>query len=125
MISNNIINATTIWEKYKKNFCEDFNDDKENKDLKEIDDVLNLENMSCSNFGLPQSKLSLHNNDNNIEKEKVSKILSTKFINQLTEDRKHIFDYIINTKNQNLFYIDDSGGSGKTFLYKAFIYYYT
>ena len=78
---------------------------------------------SCSNFDWPQPKISLHNND--IEKEKVSKTLSIQFINQLTEDQKHIFGYIINIKNRNLFYTDGPGGSGKTFLYTAFIYYYT
>ena len=80
--------------------------------------------MSCSNFSLQEPKISLHNNNTNIEIEKLSKIFSTEFINKLTEDQRQIFDYIINSNKENMFYIDGSGGSGKTFLYKTLIYYF-
>ena len=48
LISNKILTTTSIWEKYKLFFCEDFKNDIENRALQENNNVLTLENMSCS-----------------------------------------------------------------------------
>ena len=45
-----------------------------------------------------------------------------KFIAQLNVDQKFIFDYIMR-ESKKMIYIDGSGGTGKTFLYKTLIHY--
>lgn len=79
--------------------------------------------MSTKDFGLPEVNYSLVNNlENNIEISLYEKKFSDKH-SKLNDEQMNIFNYIINNNNK-LYFIDGPGGSGKTFLYKALIYYF-
>ena len=49
-----------IWNKFEENFCKGFSNNNENRVLLEIHDFFKLENMRCSDFGLPESNENLH-----------------------------------------------------------------
>lgn len=62
------------------------------KALQEINNILKLENMQCSDFGLPEPDKDSYIN---LENEKVMishQNISEKFISQLNVDQKIIFD---------------------------------
>lgn len=120
------IQGTNIWEKYIKFFTEDFLDNKENRALIQINDVLLTEDMSCKSFGLPEPDLNFiqSSSDKDIEKTVVeSSIIFKNMYHQLNKEPKCIFKEIINSTHK-IFFIDGPGGSGKTFLYKTLIHYY-
>ena len=48
------IEGFIIWEKYKQFFTENFIENKENKALSHINQILETEEMSCKDFGLPE-----------------------------------------------------------------------
>ena len=120
------IEGYIIWEKYKNFFTEDFTENKEDKALAHINQILSTEEMSCTNFGLPEP------NENNVEKvdEYDFKFITSckqeyeSMYMKLNNDQKIIFNKIIYDNNIKIHFIDGPGGSGKTFLYKTLIYYF-
>ena len=60
VLSDNFVLSFEIWNKFKEYFCESFSDNNENRALLEIDDIFKLENMRCSDFGLPEPDENLH-----------------------------------------------------------------
>ena len=78
--------------------------------------------MSCKDFGLPEpDKLYI-----SVDNERINIIGCKKLFDwmysDLNEDQKSIFNELINN-NHKMNFIDGPGGSGKTFLYKTFIYF--
>ena len=70
LINDNISFACELWESFKKHFSEDFKDNQEHQALREIDEILKGENLSCSEFRLPTYndltyELSAHEKKNN------------------------------------------------------------
>ena len=123
LITDNI-NGNTIWTKFNKYFTEDFNNNKDNRALQHINEILKNEEMSCKDFGLPEPDEILDiNNENNEENTLFCKQMFNNFFKQLNEDQKIIFTHILNNEHK-IFFIDGPGGSGKTFLYKTLIYYF-
>ena len=119
------IEGYIIWEKYKNYFTEDFTENKEDKAIAHINQILITEELSCKNFGLPEP------NENNISHtdEYVFKFVQyceqkyeSQYI-QLNNDQNFIFNKIINSETK-IHFIDGPGGSGKSFLYKTLIYYF-
>lgn len=51
--------ALDIWEKYKKYFCEGFNDNHEYRALQHISSILEAENFMCKHFNLPEPDVDL------------------------------------------------------------------
>ena len=119
------IEGYIIWEKYKNYFTEDFTENKEDKALAHINQILITEELSCKNFGLPEP------NENNIRQTdeydfKFVQYCKQKYESQyiqLNNNQKFIFNKIINSETK-IHFIDGPGGSGKTFLYKTLIYYF-
>ena len=60
VLSHNFVSSFEIWNKFEEYFCEGFSDNKENRALLEIDDILKFENMRCSDSGLPEPDENLH-----------------------------------------------------------------
>ena len=125
LINDNISFACELWEFFKKYFSEDFKDNQEHKALREIEEILKSENLSCSEFGLPTFndltyELSAHEKIIIIDKHK---LLFQEHKNQLNKEQNDIFNFIIQT-NDRMIFIDGPGGTGKTFLYKTLIHYY-
>ena len=60
VLSDNFVLSFEIWNKFKEYFCEGFSDNNKKRELLEIDDILKLENMRCSDFGLPEPDENLH-----------------------------------------------------------------
>lgn len=114
-------NVSKIWNNYKKFFVEGFENDCENRALLHINSILQGENLSCTDYGLPEP-LSL--NQTVIDHEEIAcyKKLVDQLYPTLKEDQKFIFDEVIKGKNK-LIYVDGPGGTGKTYLYKVLIYY--
>ena len=60
VLSDNFVLSFEIWNKFKEYFCKGFSDNNENRALLEIDNILKLENMRCSDFGLREPDENLH-----------------------------------------------------------------
>ena len=90
------IQGNIIWEKYKKYFTENFIDQKENKALTHINQILSTEDMSCKDVSLPEPhKIYIKEIDEN-DKEMIN-YCKQKFNNtypQLNDDQKYIFEQI-------------------------------
>lgn len=125
VLSDDFVFSRQVWEKFKIFFCEGFQDDNENRALQEINECFLLESKQCSDFGLPEPKNVPNEINSRIQKDKIlyHKELSEKLISQLNVDQKFVFDVITSGKLK-MIYIDGSGGTGKTFLYKALIHYF-
>lgn len=124
LISENFM-GEEIWNKYKHFFSQDFKDNCENSALLDIERILNIENFSCKNFGLPEPNHNIPNiivENIELQLQEYSRIFKLLHI-QLTRKQKLIFDEIL-SGDHKYFFIDGPGGSGKTFLYKAIIYYF-
>ena len=100
-------------------------ENKEDKALSHINQILKTEEMSCKDFCLPEpNKLEMKKPDECYAK--VIKYCEQKFNNihtKLNVDQKYIFEQIISQKTK-IHFIDGPGGSGKTFVYRTLIYYF-
>ena len=132
-------NIRDLWEKYLDDLIEDFfrktNDKKLSiaKALIEINDFLHQNGVTITDFSeLPEIEYSLLEIDQldsliieeqNYDQDKIDQTLLN--LVKLNSDQKLIFDTIIkainNEINQNLFFIDGPGGTGKTFLYNILL----
>ena len=115
--------ATIIWNKFKNHFVEDFIEDSENQALLHINNILQTENYSCTDFALPEPncnilKVSISQTD----LKKYEKMYQKNYY-KLNEQQKQVFDDIV-TNRCKIVCVDGPGGSGKTFLYCTLIYYY-
>ena len=123
LLSENIP-GNIIWEKFKIKFGEDFHNNKEFNALKQINSHLLKEGLTCTDFSLPSIKLNLESE--NIDESIIvqSKKIYEKMYAELNNDQKFIFDEIKNN-SKKMYFIDGPGGTGKTYLYKTLIFYYT
>ena len=119
------IEGFIIWEKYKKFFTEDFIENKENKALSHINQILITEEMSCKDFGLPEpNNFEIKTSDEcDVEVINYCKQKFNNMYGELNVDQKHIFEQIISQRTK-IHFIDGPSESGKTFLYKTLIYYF-
>ena len=124
LITDTVIVSYNLWEKYKVFLSEDFTVDKENKALLEIEKILKSENLLCKDVGLPTPIENDFTEYLNVDEYKK---ISDELINKLNSDQKIVFNAITGAHEkhkENLFFVDGAGGTGKTFLYKALIYYF-
>ena len=128
-----------LWNNFKHDMIEDFihvhglsENESEQRALHLLNDSLRRNhNVSITDFGIDVVTPTYNNDDdNNINIESEIE-LSQRLYNTLTPDQTLIFDSIINSVWQHgplpsqdqprIFYIDASGGCGKTYLYNALI----
>ncbi|XP_036147162.1 uncharacterized protein LOC118647075 [Monomorium pharaonis] len=119
-----------LWESFKVAMSEDYIRhfgmiQGQKKAYAQINAMLCAEGKSLADF--PQmEQLQENNEDDFMTLEQVMEI-GTRQYNQLNKKQKEIIDLILNrldnnSQNNNCFYIDGPGGSGKTFIYTT-IYY--
>jgi len=120
LLSDNI-QGINIWNKYKEYFIQNL--ESENDALIYVNDILNKENMSNKDFGLPNPNYDYVNNYiDQSEIDFYKKEFNDRY-EKLNCEQLSLFNHIISGK-QKLYFIDGPGGSGKTFLYKTLIYYF-
>ena len=124
LLSENI-NGNNIWNEFKNFFIEDFKDDKVNNALIQINEILTLNEKSCTDFGLPEPNKTLKTECNDINETNIlyCKEMFTNMYTQLNSEQKYIFEKLLNSESK-IHFIDGPGGSGKTFLYKTLIFYF-
>lgn len=125
ILSENIV-GDKILKKYKEFFIEDFKENKENNALIEINNIFMTEDMCCVNFGLPEPIQNINKEIYEVDENFIlySKTKYGSMYNELNEAQLNIFEDIILDVNK-IYFIDGPGGSGKTFLYKTLIYYFS
>jgi hypothetical protein len=128
--------ATEIWTKYLSSFVEDFSRYPGHKDgckycedlaLEDLQETFILNGKKCSDFGLrtPDSNhLFLPDFDAEAEK-----LISIDLIANFNHQQREVFETInsavnVTSKNAKCFFLDGPGGSGKTYLYRAFLSYF-
>ncbi|RWS25337.1 uncharacterized protein B4U80_04936 [Leptotrombidium deliense] len=116
------IDGKELWIQFKNYISEDIG---ENEALCSIGNILENENSSLSNYGLPAPELSqmMHVEIVDLEyhRRKHSEMYRMLNNDQMTA-YNHIHDAIVGKSSHRCFYIDGPGGSGKTFLYKCIIH---
>ena len=119
------IEGIIIWEEYERIFTEDIIENKENKALSHINQILITEEISCKDFGLPEpTKLKMKKTDQcDVKVINYCEQTFNNMYHNLNVDQKYIFEQIISQKTR-IHFIDGPGRSGKTFLYKTLIYYF-
>nr|XP_046478596.1 uncharacterized protein LOC124217240 [Neodiprion pinetum] len=126
-------NAIDLWNTYKKALSEDFVDQHENRALCAIEHLLRAEARSCADFYLPIPEIIFENEADKITVENIETFAKkgNELVKQLNNDQKIIYTQIVDNimddkstdrKREKCFYIDGSGGTGKTFLYNALYY---
>ncbi|KAK4383997.1 hypothetical protein Sango_2738000 [Sesamum angolense] len=129
-------NPTKLWEKFKPHMSEDFRrqgylseHEIEIKTLEGINEFLETLGRSLKEFHLPSVPMNLfdsdkftkeYNHERNIEVSEAD-LLS---VEKLNDDQRHAFNTItekIYLSSSGTYFIDGSGGSGKTFLYGALL----
>ncbi|XP_046417440.1 uncharacterized protein LOC124178246 [Neodiprion fabricii] len=104
-----------------------------NRALCAIEHLLRAEARSCADFYLPIPEIIFENEAEEITVENIETFSKkgNELVKQLNNDQKiiytQIFDNIMDNKStdrkqEKCFYIDGSGGTGKTFLYNALYY---
>ncbi|XP_070529768.1 ATP-dependent DNA helicase pif1-like [Cardiocondyla obscurior] len=125
-----------LWENFKIAMSEDYarrygTIQGEKKTLKQINTMLIAENKSIYDYWQVQQMELIENdieeNPENYERNEQMRKIGTEQYNRLNEKQKQIVDLILqkidnNDNNNNCFYINGPGGTGKTFVYTT-IYY--
>ncbi|XP_071577023.1 uncharacterized protein [Temnothorax nylanderi] len=118
----------TLWNKYKEYMIEDFvyNNvvNPENMALNHIQEILKNNGSSCDNFKFPNpNPVNIDVIEYNVDEEKRR---GEYLISTLNVEQKYVYDLVmraIDNENepQRLFCIDGFAGSGKTYLFNAFM----
>ncbi|XP_045468086.1 uncharacterized protein LOC123676313 [Harmonia axyridis] len=129
-------NPIDLWENFKKCMFEDFikkgytERDSENRCLRRISYVLNALGRNLSDFNLPEPETDSENDIHDIDEEnnQIERTNVEEFNpNNLNTDQRNVFDRVINALqsdvNDRYFYVQGSGGTGKTFIYNALLEY--
>ena len=118
-----------LFDNFKEFFIEDFRREfseicSEMKALQDIDSILRLHGLQCSDFNLPTPAPVM--NFEHVYDQRIEQIESAAKIASLNERQLEIFNEVINMMETDstlsrCVFIDGPGGSGKTFLYNALL----